>query len=321
MVNETETGILAGLFSPPLLWQFAVAGKLLSEHRTVTFAVLIAISDPTEQHWPSFESGLPCCMNIWERTECLMRGIESCHPKEAGRFVVVPVFTWNEEVLFNRTFFPRRRTWYFVSDDLNQVAHQLVSRGESVSIVDTPKAYQSSNAILERIANGLPCADWIHDSTSEYLDEILLKMRLESHFSTPRITKEGDYTMSDSRGGMQFNGPVHVQGNVINIEGNQYNFKSDSKERVVSAIGQIVRAGLEGGDVVELVSYLEGEIQERHDISETDIALGVKLAVEKPDELQTHRLSSLLADLMVGASGSMLGSGIIAGIKLILGMP
>ena len=41
-------------------------------------------------------------------------------------------------------------------------------------------------------------------------------------------------------GGMQFFGDVTIKGNIINVEGDQYNVQQDSKERVLSVINKLL---------------------------------------------------------------------------------
>lgn len=120
--------------------------------------------------------------------------------------------------------------------------------------------------------------------------------------------------------GIHFHGEVKLNGNIVNIEGSQYNFQSDSKEKILNAIGGIVRAGLNGTDIASSINVLSKDIEMRKDISDGEIASAVHNAIASEIRTDEHksRLKDIWTQLSTGTAGSLLASGIIEGIKMFL---
>lgn len=130
-----------------------------------------------------------------------------------------------------------------------------------------------------------------------------------------------DRTMA---GGMHFHSSVTVHGNIINIEGDQYNIQQDSKERILAVINRLLLKCIrDGDDIIPTLNELEDDIEKRNDIKPADIAGSVQSILQP--ELQNpsikQKVEDLYMQLVVGASGSLLASGIIQGFKLLLGIP
>ena len=123
-------------------------------------------------------------------------------------------------------------------------------------------------------------------------------------------------------GGVNFYGQMNMPDDIVNIQGNQYNFRNDSKENVLKATENIVIHALYGFDVTEAVSFLSNELETRNDISKVDIASAIEnnLKEQNLDQPNKKRLSEIPNQLIVGGSGSFLASGIILGIKTYLGL-
>lgn len=125
-------------------------------------------------------------------------------------------------------------------------------------------------------------------------------------------------------GGMHFHGSVTITGDVINIEGDQYNTRQDSKEKVLTLIDRLLlRAIRENEDITSTLDKLSRNIEHRNDIKSDDIAKSVQkclsFEIQYPDIKQ--KVESIYNRLVIGASGSLLATGIIQGVKMVLGVP
>ena len=147
---------------------------------------------------------------------------------------------------------------------------------------------------------------------------------LKENELTPRerikLKKEGQ----SMGGGMHFHGDVTISGDAINIEGDQYNIKQESKEMVLSVINRLLLQGIKNDeDIIAAFDKLSGVIDQREDIKSDDIAKSVqgclKTEIQHPGIKQ--KVESIYEQLVVGASGSLLATGIIQGVKLLLGIP
>lgn len=118
-----------------------------------------------------------------------------------------------------------------------------------------------------------------------------------------------------------FHGNVTVQGNMTNIGGNQYNFASDDKAKVLIAIGQMVQAALSGEDIAGTVAARNKQIEARNDITAKDVQQEVTAAVAAGHDLESKkpRMREVIEQLSVSAAGSLLASGIIEGLRQLLG--
>ncbi|MCK5509254.1 MAG: hypothetical protein KAI50_12140 [Desulfobacterales bacterium] len=153
------------------------------------------------------------------------------------------------------------------------------------------------------------------------LNEVTVRERM-------RLAKEGKIFLKredgSMAGGMHFLGNVTVNGNIINIEGDQYNVQQDSKERVLAVINRLLLKGVkDDGDIIPALNALASEIDQRNDIEPADIARSVQRGLQT--ELQNpgikENVESIYNRLAIGASGSLLATGVIQGIKLLLGIP
>jgi len=125
-------------------------------------------------------------------------------------------------------------------------------------------------------------------------------------------------------GGMHFHGSVTVSGNIINIEGDQYNVQQDSKERVLTLINRLLLKGIKDDeDIIPTLDKLSGDLEQRNDLKSEDIAGSVhsRLQPEIQNPGVRQNIESIYNRLAVGATGSLLATGIIQGIKLLLGIP
>lgn len=152
-------------------------------------------------------------------------------------------------------------------------------------------------------------------------NELTARERMRLAKEEKIFSGRGDGSMA---GGMHFHGNVTVNGNIINIEGDQYNVQQDSKERVLSVINRLLLKGIkDDGDIIPTLNAVAGDIDQRNDIKLADIAVSVQSSLQP--ELQNpgirQNIESIYKRLAVGASGSLLATGIIQGIKLLLGIP
>ena len=125
-------------------------------------------------------------------------------------------------------------------------------------------------------------------------------------------------------GGMHFHRSVTITGDVINVEGDQYNIQQDSREEVLSVINRLLLKGIkDGDDIIPTFEKLSIEIDQRNDIKPDDIAESVKTCLKSEIHHPgiKQKVESLYERLIVGASGSLLATGIIQGVKLLLGVP
>ena len=153
------------------------------------------------------------------------------------------------------------------------------------------------------------------------LNELTARERMRLAKEGKIFSRRGDGSMA---GGMHFSGSVTVKGNIINIEGDQYNVQQDSKERVLAVINRLLLNGIkDDGDIIQTLDALAGDIDQRNDIKPADIAGSVQNGLQT--ELQNpgirQKIESFYKQMAVGASGSLLASGIVQGIKLLLGIP
>ena len=123
--------------------------------------------------------------------------------------------------------------------------------------------------------------------------------------------------------GMHFHGQVTVMGNVVNIEGNQYNFIENTKLEVLAAISKILDTAITGGDINSALPALDLKLTERGDISKEEIGQNIQANLNKKVDKTSlkEKLNNILEQLTIGTSGSLLASGIVHGIKLYLGLP
>ncbi|HUV04340.1 MAG TPA: hypothetical protein VMX94_04460 [Armatimonadota bacterium] len=154
-----------------------------------------------------------------------------------------------------------------------------------------------------------------------YIRDVVSRIRPEALGSDAR--KAG--TISEREviyvGGIHFHGQVTVNGDVVNVEGNQYNIGTDPKDRVLEGIGAILRVDLEVAKTLLLIHNLAGPVERRGDISREEIATAVRDALRKDavSEPKKQRLIGIMRDLAVGTSASMIAAGVVDGIKLLLG--
>lgn len=182
-------------------------------------------------------------------------------------------------------------------------------------------------AVRSLLGGEVPSRRLLFRITSEVPIEVVQPLDGLSEAEQIRLAKEertpqtgGDVGMT---GGQRFFGNVTVNGNVINIEGDQYNIREDSKETVLAVINRLLLKGVrDGQDVVQAVNALAGDIDRRMDIEVSDIAESVHsgLQTELHDSEKRTNLESICSQLAVGASGSLLATGIVEGIKLLLEM-
>lgn len=318
---DIDTGIITGWFSPFLKWHRDLAIELLDKHRSITFSLLTRIEDPVQQTWPKFPPlDKVCYLNYWDRTELIRREFIGDTETALEKIVIVPMYVWNNDVLFNGTFFPVQRSWYFVKGDCRWVTRQILDRGESVNILDPPTNFLNEEQVTRLLLKkGYPGA-YLTKQVVDYLERMHIDLRLEELFQDSHSPAKNRQEVSMS-GGMNFYGPVHVTGNIVNIEGNQYNFQQDSKDKVLNGVSQVVLAGLAGSDISHLVNQVSPSLEARGDVSKEEIAEAVKstLAVQIPPQTNDGALEEVINQLLLGASGSMLAEAIIEGIKLYLG--
>lgn len=123
-------------------------------------------------------------------------------------------------------------------------------------------------------------------------------------------------------GGFNFFGNVTVNGDMVNIEGNQYNIGTDSKNQLLNMINDIITKGVEsGGDVIPTIDSISNTFNQRRDITSKEIATSIHNGLQEVDINQNTKehLESIYNKLAIGASGSLLATGIVEGIRLLLG--
>ena len=128
----------------------------------------------------------------------------------------------------------------------------------------------------------------------------------------------------DMRDKISFGDLITKDGNiVINIGRDQYNVEQITKANVLSAIVEVVKAGVSGQDITLTLKALAPKVAARGDISEEEIVDTVKENFEGNIEgdSEKQKFMQVIKQVIIGASGSILGSGIIKGIKLIIGLP
>jgi len=311
-----DTAIITGWFSPFLTWHATLVNELLRRHETVTLSLLTRIENPAQYSWPTFsELSEDCFFTLWERIHLIRLAVTESITLDADRVVVTPIYAWNNELLFNNTFFPKTRAWYFLRSEYRWAALQLLSRGESITFLDPPEEYVSSQRIASDLSSGHFSTPYLSKLTRSYLRTTHIDLRLKELYQT----RESQLLESKSGAGMHFYGNVTVVGNIVQVAGDQYNFQYDSKTNVLNAIGEIVKAGLAGADIAPLLRPLSDTIETRQDISKEDIvdAVGTVLIDQRPSRMDA--LIEVLDQLILGASGSLLATAIVEGIKLYLG--
>src|SRR5215208_3949263 len=109
-MQQIDTAIITGWISPFLKWHADLAAQLLDKHHSVTYCLLTKIEDPLKREWPTFSKpDKECFLSLWERVELIRRGLADNVKIPQGRVVNVPMYVWNREIYFNRTFFPPSR--------------------------------------------------------------------------------------------------------------------------------------------------------------------------------------------------------------------
>ena len=123
-------------------------------------------------------------------------------------------------------------------------------------------------------------------------------------------------------GGIQFNGQVTVYGSVINIEGNQYNMASGKPDKKVfrNFFESLIRSSADRERLAEVMKQFfampDAELLDPTEVK--TVATDLAEAVKSEPKL-CNRLAALASDLTVGASGSLLATAIVEGIRIIIG--
>ncbi len=201
--------------------------------------------------------------------------------------------------------------------------------------IDLTVERDETGAIRERIlavrsllGSEVPTQRLAFHITSEVPIQIIGSLNGLTARERARLTKERKISLrgedGNMAGGMHFHGKVKVIGNIINIDGDEYNVQQDSKERVLAAINRLLLKGVkDDGDIIPTLNALAGEIDQRNDIETADIAESVQrgLKIELQNPGIKENVESIYKRLAFGATGSLLATGIAQGIKLLLGTP
>ncbi|MFX0199253.1 MAG: RAD55 family ATPase [Candidatus Hodarchaeota archaeon] len=190
-------------------------------------------------------------------------------------------------------------------------------RERILAVRSLPGGEVPSQRLLFRVTSKVPI------ETIRSLNENELTPRERMRLAKEEKILSGREDGSMARG-MHFHGSVTVSGNIINIEGEQYNVQQDSKETVLAVINRLLLRGIKyDEDIIPTLDALAGDIDQRNDIKPEDIAGSVQSNLQP--ELQNpgirQNIESIYKQLAVGASGSLLATGIIQGIKLLVGIP
>ncbi|MBA7648510.1 hypothetical protein ES703_56296 [subsurface metagenome] len=170
-----------------------------------------------------------------------------------------------------------------------------------------------------------------HESSGmyQYLKDMRgLGVQIETGGEEGRADKDGERGKQkgiiDMRDKINFGDLSTRDGNIIvNIGGAQYKVEQIQKDNVLSAIAEVVKAGVSDHDITSILKALAPNVDARGDISEEEIVDTVKKSFEEDIEGDSERqkFMQVIKQVIIGASGSILGSGIIKGIKLLIGLP
>src|SRR3982750_3593291 len=115
--------------------------------------------------------------------------------------------------------------------------------------------------------------------------------------------------------GIQFNNSdVTIQGDVVNVEGDQINFGSAPASDVAEAIGAII-ASQRPEALPALLADLGEVVSERPELTEAVVADAVVQRLGDPDEAERGRFREILARMGESATTNVVTQGVVLGLR------
>ena len=302
--TNVRTAILIGWFCPITLDHIKLIIRLLEKYDIVTIFPILEVADNSPINWPVFNyESENCSLNFWERSE-VIRIIERENELFHNRLIILPLLVKNNQLIINYEYLPTQRKWYILNENILWACKQLSTDGESVEEMLFEKKLSDIWPLRE---------DKLSKKQIEYLKNIGIDWRL-TEFSDE---KKEEGTM---KRGIHFWGNVSIEGNVVNIEGNQYNLLIERRENVISMVVNLIKSDLPNKDIINLVQKISKGINSRSDISKEEITERVKdgLSSAIKKHQKRRKLQELMEQLAISSAGSMLVLGIIQGIRFLL---
>ena len=297
--KQLNTALIVGYFCPILADLLNLIDELTEEFDTVTICPICVIKNDSHINWPEFyQTNDQCELNFWERQE-LIRIIESERPNLFGRIIIYPMLIKNNDLVVNYQYLPSNRKWFVLNNHLNNIANYLISDGEIVTLLNIEKK-------LEEILNTID--SYLISKQIEFLNSIKANIR---RISQMEQTKK-------KSGGMNFFGNVSVYGDVINVEGNQYNLSTNDKNEVLRTLVALIKSNMPNDQIINALDMLnknENIMLTKDEVKDV-VVHELKDEVHKPEKRK--KLKLLLDDISkVVVTGNNLVGGIAIGLQLL----
>lgn len=317
---KIEVAVLPGWYSPPDSGHLERIVAVLENHQVAHLAILVDFDGYDEENWPrGLAVDEQSVMTYWERYEALHQSIVLSGWYQ--RLTIGPL-------LRNRTtgtveyaaFVPDPSVWVVDVHERGgrDLAGRLTQYGEQVQAWQPSRASQEARGAVAAslsAGSGLPSEALAKGSAA-----FVLSLFLETRCRTSRERFQEARKTGGSMGGMQFYGPVTVQGNVINIEGNSYTLASGDVQGFCSALDALVRSSVPSEQLGKAATRMV-QMVETTEVAPDDIRVAsadVARAMAGDPRL-TGRLRLLASDIAAGASGSLIATAIVEGLRAVVG--
>lgn len=271
---------------------------LLRSNDTVTICPVCIIDSKSSTEWPEFSlEEQVTILNFWERME-LIRLVENENPDLIGRLIIHPFLVYNNSVGFNYKLLPSFRHWIIADKELTWLANQLTTEGEDITL----------NQLDTDI---LVAAESMDINFNQQQKEYLKKLNINYRIKKQSMEKE------KKSGGMNFYGSVTIQGNAVNIEGNQYNLATDDKSEIYNALLAILKSDSSNEVIIKVINELQ-QNSVKLNIGEVEqlVAKELKEDIKQPE--RKNKFKQLLSDLgSIVSTGNIIIKGVIEGLKLL----
>lgn len=115
------------------------------------------------------------------------------------------------------------------------------------------------------------------------------------------------------------NSQVTIQGDIVNVEGNQINLGAAVAPEVATVIAAIV-ASQPPETIPSALTQLVEASGDQPELTETMVADAVAERLGEPDNAQRGRLREVLARMGESATTSVVAQGVVLGLRAVLGL-
>lgn len=317
--------IFFDVFLPPTIASVSAIIEYTAQKGTdVWIGIGVKVPEVGWKAWPPVSPrsiGQP--FNYWERYQLWQRIL-----KELGileRVAFTPIFTDGENFCRYEAFLPENRVWIIPKQGTNTAGMitSLSDWGEKFTLSDIAACHQypkglTASELCKLLAQRDTCSlggTLFRQHVIDFFETEAMEYRAKLLVARESMTREVRTV------GMIFHGPVRIEGDVVNVEGNQYNLKVADFETIQDIVVSVLLSSNDTETIAAQLIELARKIEERGKPRAEDIESGILDALDEAGQVPGVRdkLLSVANRIAQSAAGSLIATAIVAAIHKFFG--